>query len=133
MLYRRIFYRTAIRFAALFARSPGVNTPPPTPLHPTWARHRITPGEEFQYWRWASALSLAVAESGGGTRVAGPAGSFKSVVRGVKASSSGPDGSQSPEKNADAICTLRPQEGLVSRPLPCVVVFMSSLSYITTE
>lgn len=39
---------------------------------------------------------------------------LRGVVREIKACSEGGDGASSPEKSADALCTLRPGEGLVS-------------------
>lgn len=90
---------------------------------PVRARYRgyfsIVPGEEYQYWRWASALSLAVstghaAAKGALQGMSGQEeepGSLRGVVKELKASYPGGTG----EKSADAVCTLRAGTGKVGR------------------
>ncbi|CAM9346290.1 unnamed protein product, partial [Scytosiphon promiscuus] len=82
---------------------------------------RIIPGEEFQYWRWASALSLAVSGSSGDRDDAEEDREtpLKGVMKEVRthlvgAGGAGAASSPSPAKHADAVCCLRQADGLVS-------------------
>lgn len=85
------------------------------------------PGEEFQYWRWASALSLAVFDGSFKGRGGGKGGTnhdsaedsddddddgetLRGLVKELKAFSPG----SAAEKSADAVCTLRPATGMVT-------------------
>jgi len=85
----------------------------PRPTHKLpRGRRRIIPGEEFQYWRWASALSLAVSGSSGeGGEDDTP---LRTVMKEVRTYLERDGPSLSQEKNADAVCSLAPAEGLVS-------------------
>lgn len=108
--------------------SPPPPSPPPLMLPPTSPREhdRIIPGEEFQYWRWASALSLAVScssrdsaeDDDGSSSSSTPLRTVMKEVRtylgSEEASSSASHSILTQEKNADAVCYLSPAKGLVS-------------------